>query len=246
MKRKSIIWLLALVLAMTLTVPAFAKSYKGKDDWTVTHTKKGDLKTNFSGEKIDEVFADMEPGDTVTISITLKDEYKAKKAKEGDKEKETGETVWYMKNDVIKTFEEAAEVAKDGKYTYKLVYTNPAGENTVLFDSTVGGGKEGLHPATENLDKFFKLDTLKAGDEAKVTLKVGLDGPALDNDFQKTFAKIELDFGVKPLKEDIPEDDTPKTGDSTNALPYFIVMAVSGLAILVLAIFRRRSEKNEA
>ena len=39
-----------------------------------------------------------------------------------------------------------------------------------------------------------------------------------------------------------------KTADNTNLLPYYIVMAVSGLLFLILAIdsLRRRRKENEA
>ena len=92
----------------------------------------------------------------------------------------------------------------------------------------------------------MRIGTLKKGEEATVSLYIELDGETQGNDYQSALANLELNFAVEVLET----EEVVKTGDESNLLPYFIVMAVSGAVLLGIAIFlvirRRKNRKEEA
>ena len=224
MKKMLVSLLLAAVLIAGIAVTAHAESYTGSKDWKVEYDGKK-LNTNFTSGNIQDEIGRMQPGDEVTLEVTLKN---------GSGE----ETDWYMSNKVLESFEDASK-ASGGAYTYVLTYAGTSGVTELFNSDTVGGDDTtagvGLHEATNALqeDMFF-LDTLKQGVTSKVILKVKLDGETQRNAYQDTKAQIQLEFGVEPRQT----QKVVKTGDSFKWVPYIIAIGVSGLAVLGLAIWR--------
>ena len=237
---KRIISLLAvLCLLFGLSVTVSAESYTGSDGWTVTFTAEGKMESHLPEKDGPQDF--LQPGDDVTFEVEIINKYP-----------ET--TEWYMTNEVLHSLEDYASSAKGGAYTYVLTYYGPGGEKTLFSSDTVGGdyisqAGEGLHEATDSLKDYFFLDKIEAGQSAKISLNVALDGETQGNDYQDTLADLQMNFAVQleTTKPDSP--DVVKTGDETNLLPYFIAMGVSGMLFLVLAfdsIRLRRKERREA
>ena len=223
--KKTISFLMILVLLLALSASAFAESQNGQDGLSVVYTAGGKLvsSTDFSSS-----LAGLQPGDDVTIVITLKNE----NANDAD---------WYLKNEVLKSLEDESK-ASGGAYTYTLTYS---GRSTPLYDSDTVGGEdvspagEGLHEATNALKDYIFLDTIKAGQTASVTLKVALDGESQLNAYNSTAARLKMKFAVEGK-----ESGVVKTGDEANILPLFIVMVVSGLLMLWLAIIGLREHRR--
>ena len=256
---------------MTTALPIFAAP--GNNDWNVipgkenlyaTYTKNGSWDSNLSAGWDDQLNA-LEPGDKISLQVALKNDY-------------AGDTLWYMKNSVIKTLEQRSSNSNThgGGYTYVLSYTDPTGKTEDLFNSDVGGegntirtgttSREGLLEATNNLEDYFYLDTFKQGQSGKVTLTVSLDGESQGNWYQDTEAQLEMQFGVekKDIKKNVVKQTTKttnktrtvagktvrvsnnvKTGDPFHMLPYIITMAVSGLIILIIAIWLMQNRRRE-
>jgi hypothetical protein len=160
-----------------------------------------------------------------------------------------------MTNKVIKSMEDNS-VANGGAYTYKLTYTNPGSKVTTLYDSeTVGGetttGGQGLHEATNGLEDYFFLDTLKTGQSGKVTLKIGLDGETQGNNYQDTLADLQMNFAVELEKKGtttenvVNRTNVVRTGDEMRLMPLYIGMVVSGALFLALAVIGRRADREE-
>ena len=256
MIKKSFGFMLALVLVLSLHLPVLAETYEGDPDWSVTFTADEKMESNFGSDEMDEVIDGLQPGDNAIFTVKLTNRHKAT-------------TDWYMTNEVLSSLEDAVAVAKGGGYTYILTYTDVNGETRDLFRSDTVGGEDGegneyvnpnsesgLHEATDNLKDYFYLDTVKRGQSGLVTLEIGLDGETQGNDYQDTLADVQMNFAVElgevdssepdePSEPSEPDNPPPKTGDTTNILPYFIGMAVSGLLLLILAIFRFRGERKE-
>ena len=226
MKRK-IAFLFAVLLALSLSVGVYAQS--SKVTGTVTFDGKK-VTTSFSGADLNGAANALQPGDDVTYTITLTNDYKE-------------ETEWWMYNKVLKSFE-ANSVANGGAYTYRLTYKAPNGTENIIYDSeTVGGeslGNEGLTAATSALKDYFKLGNLKKGESATVTLYVKLDGETQGNSYQDSLADLNMRFAV----EIVPSKDVIKTGDETEILPYVIAAAVSGALLMVIAVVRVKSRKQ--
>ena len=252
---------IALVLIFAMTVTAMAELVPPLKDYNVKFTSKEQMVSSFKTEDMYNQFAGMQPGDFTDIAISLKNEHEQT-------------TDWYMTNEVLKTLEDTREAAalSGGAYTYILTYKNSkTGEEKQLFSSDTVGGEnvsaagEGLHEATDALDEWFYLDTLSTNEGGVLTLRVALDGETQGNDYQDTLAELQMQFAVELRKNEIHRDNPPdkpskpskpgkssktsrtkvKTGDYTNYIPYLVAAAVSGLALLLLAIYSLRERRRQ-
>ena len=228
--------ILALLLVSALSVPALAAN-----DLTVTYSARGALTDNYEASDFLQPVADLQPGDSVTLTVHLVNA------------NEQGSN-WYMANDILESLE--TSVATGSAYGYELTYSGPGGSRTIYSSSTVGGDdSEGLREATEGLNQLFYLDTLASGDSAEVSLKVTLDGETEGNAYFDTLARLQLNFAVEPVAE--AEEETPappvpqnpvQTGDAAHTFPLYVGMAASGAVILLLAfatLKRRRNDRRE-
>lgn len=263
-KRKSMKKLLlssvaVLTLTLAIGMSAMAEVISPLDEYNVTFTEESKMSSNFKSEDIFEQASSMQPGDSTDIVLSVKNQNKAT-------------TYWYMTNEVLKTLEDTREAAalSGGAYTYRLAYTNgSSGKETVIFSSDLVGGEnvskagEGLHEATDALDDWFYLDTLATGQGGTLTLHIALDGETQGNDYQDTLARLNMKFAIElqPASEEEVPPDKPskpkkpskprkprkvvKTGDYTNYIPYLIAAAVSGLALLLLAIYSLRERRRQ-
>ncbi|MCI8506236.1 MAG: LPXTG cell wall anchor domain-containing protein [Lachnospiraceae bacterium] len=234
---------MALLLTVSMTVSA--EDRQGASGWQVSFNGKK-MESNFtSGGMNDEVGA-MQPGDSVELTITLKNDF-------------DGQTDWYMKNEVLESLEDAGDAA-GGAYDYLLTYTDKEGETTTLYSSEKFGGEGringvGLHGATKTLDDYFYLDRMGGGALGTVKLKVALDGETLVNDYQNTLARLQMDFAAEPVRGGAGTPGSPgtpsgkiiKTGDEADIMRNLIIMFISGLALLTggLLLLRRKKEDCE-
>ena len=230
MKKTMICFLLAFFLLGLVPVSGFAESYTS-DGWQVTFTKGKKLVSSYEGpsskygewanDEITVKIGELEPGDDLTVVITLKNLY--------------GNAVdWYMWNWAKESLENA-NALQQGGYSYELSYSGPGGSSILYSSDRVGGekapaGNEGLKESTTSLKDYFYLDKLPAGATGTVTLKVKLDGETQGNAYQKSQtqnAKLGLQFAVE-----LPDTLYVNTGDRTNVLPLYIGMIAGGLVLL--------------
>ena len=203
--------------------------------WTVTYTADSKMDdTKLSAEELYQEILGLEPGDDLGCRINLKNN-------------NGKETNWYMSTKILQYLEDqnvdvnGNKVANGAKYVFQLVYTDGNGKQTVLYGST-DADQQVIKKAIDPLKDYFLMFTLQPGKEGHVDLYVKFDGPTMDNSYQSTLGKIQFQFLVQE------PDEAPNTGDTMNALPYFIAVGVGGLAILGLAIVlvvRRRRETGK-
>lgn len=193
MKKKICSLLLFGAMLISQAAGVCAETLRGSTDWNVSFTDEEKMVSSFKTNDLDDTIYGMQPGDNAIITIDLKNQNKAS-------------TDWYMKNEVLYSLEDrsANTGTSGGAYTYRLTYTDKAGEVSVLFDSdTVGGDSisaagQGLHEATNALkDEYLFLDTLAKGDAGSITLEVALDGETQGNDYQNTLADLQMNFAVE-------------------------------------------------
>ncbi len=227
--------LIAMLFAAMCPLTVFAEDYAGGEDWNVWINSEGKMESNFSSDMIADKANEMQPGDVVVFRVSVENDYK-----------ETADV--YMSNTVIKSLEEqSARGAKGGAYSYRLQYTAPgASEPDDIFNSdTVGGDmtsgdREGMHEATSALEGYFLMDDLEPGEKGLVTLTVSMEGDTQGNAYQDTTGDIALVFATV-----FRNSTTPNTGFSNNLLPLYIVMFVSGAALLIVAFLTLRRRKRE-
>ena len=189
-----------------------ADTLKGGDDWSVVFTADKKMESTFKTDDLDDVIDLLQPGDEALMTLELSN-------------KNPATTDWYMTNKVLYSLEDRSRNTgtAGGAYTYKLTYTNPKKEETVLFDSDTVGGEiisaagEGLHEATNALEEYFFLDELNTGESGRIDLKVALDGETQGNDYQDTLADLQMNFAVE-LGEVRPSV-TPSPGPSGTPAP---------------------------
>ncbi|MCI9024778.1 MAG: sortase B protein-sorting domain-containing protein [Dorea sp.] len=241
MKKRWIALSLAGVLALVSSVTTLAEDRKGASGWQVSFDGSK-ITNNFSKSDMDDEIYAMEPGDSVELTISLKNSF-------------NGQADWYMRNQVLETLEKSAEIA-GGAYDYLLTYKDASGATTTLYSSEKFGGEGryngvGLKGATTTLDEYFYLDRLGKEDTGVVKLKVALDGETLVNSYQSTLAVLQMDFATELVKSGT-STQTPgrnreiiKTGDQSQIMLYILLALGSGLLLLMLAFLRMRREKEE-
>ena len=257
MKKKIGCLVTAMLLALGSGVTAHAEDYTGSGDMEVRFA--GDkMESTFQSSQISDQARTLQPGDSVTFQIKLKNN--------GDKA-----TDWYMTNEVVKSLEQeedGEQTANGGAYTYVLTYTESGtgGESRVLYSSeSVGGDKSagatgvGLHEATSSLEDYFYLDTLEAGKSGTVSLQIALDGETQGNAYQETLAQLQMNFAVEKVaapttttdkKEGTTRHVTRKntvymvksaqTGDESNPLLWSGLTLTGGIMLMILGFARYR------
>lgn len=269
--RKKILCLALLVGLFALgTMTAYAKDSEDIDHTstggTVVYTPDGKL-TGDLGKGVNDDIKAMQPGDSVTVSVDLKNS-------------KSGSSHWYMESEIADSMEAAD--AKGGAYNYKLSYFGPDGVEVPLYDSLAVGGDagEGLKSIDSILvgdgkgkaggDRYFYLGEIPSGKGGKVVLTVGLDGETLGNAYQERIANLLMRFAVEPqptgstqyktvkrvivndqvvyLDEDgvpLAGNDIVMTGDETDLFPYVLAACLSGALLLIVAFFGAKDRKKE-
>ena len=239
MKNRIFSLVLAALILVFAVMPASAEDFFGASDWKVEFDGK-ELSSNFTTAEINDAIGELQPGDNITFNIELSTKYKA-------------DANWWMTNKVLDSFEDNS-IAKGGAYTYVLTYIAPDGNDNVIYSSDMVGGEdirggEGLHEATDALEDYFFVDTIKTGKSAMITLLIELDGETQGNAYQDTLADLQMNFAVEvPQGKDSPPGppDIVKTGDEFDLTLYIIIAAVSGAVLLFFAVWRvKRSKKQQ-
>ena len=188
MKKRVWATALSLLVLAAFSAAAFAETHTA--EWNVTFTGENKLESNYTAAQLGQKVYEMQPGDTVELKLNLSNNNGAS-------------SNWYLSNAVLQSLEESGNAASGGAYEYELLYTNAAGDETVLYTSDSVGGERafgdrvGLKNATEGLEDFVYLDTLDAGAKAVVSLRVSLDGETQGNSYQDTLARLQLNFAVE-------------------------------------------------
>ena len=224
MKKRVFSLLLVLLLFCGLSLCAYAEPIG--EDWSVVFTSAGKLENLYKNAELTQELSRMEPGDSLTFEIPLKNQY----AKSAD---------FYMWNRVEESLE-TYSAATNGAYAYHLTYTDPSGTTREIFNSeTVGGeghvsGREGMKEATSGLEDYFLLGSIPTGRTGTVALTVTLDGETQSDVYQNTQGELNVRFAVE-----VPKENTRRivrTGDEYRILPFYIGMIISGLVFLYLAL----------
>lgn len=256
MKKRILCFIMTALLVIATPLTVCAEDYQGSRDWTVSFDGSK-MNSNFKSAEMTEDILNIQPGDSITLQVNLKN----------DSEKKSD---WYMTNEVLQTLEDSNDSAEGGAYTYILTYHDPAGEESVLYSSEVVGGEEdtsvseeGLHQATNGLEDYFYLDRLLVGESAYISLYVQLDGETQGNAYQDTLARLKMNFAVEKVNDEtiteyvtktVNQTETViisnvvKTGDEAPVVLYSVLLLGCGVLLLILAaksMQSRRREKGE-
>lgn len=229
MKKIISVILAIVILVPCLTAVSYAEGFNSSG-WAANFTGK-EIVTNFSQADVTAVVSKIEPGDSVTFSVDVRNSA-------------AYNTDWYMTNEVITSLEESRAAAKNGSYEYSLTYTDPYGSVTTIFSSDSVGGEGGdIKVSTGNLKDFFYLDQLKPGESGKVKLNVVIDGESDGNWYWNTAAKLKMNFAVEKSGTNSTYY-AAKTGDDFSVVIWAVVFSASIAAVIVLVKNRKRGNKE--
>lgn len=237
MKKRILCLAMTMIMVVGAGMTVNAKDIQGRDDLLVNFVD-GRMESSFSSSDVTDQASNVQPGDSITLKVQLKNS-------------ESGETDWYMTNEVLETLEDAKDSADGGGYEYHLRYVDASGNIEDIYDSeTVGGdtddaNAEGLHEATESLEDFFYLGRLKSGEAGKVELELTVDGETQGNGYQETIAKLQMNFAVEEVVEGTTTTKrVVKTGDTSNAMLFSALALASGVVLLVLGLKTMNNKKR--
>lgn len=259
--KKCIGILLALLLCGCLAASCFAESFSGEAGRYVTLTADGKMESYLDADK----HTALEPGDDITFSVRV------------DNKNPARTEWYMKNEILRSLEDQSASASGGAYSYRLAFVPDGGAETVLFDSDTVGGAGEspagvGLHQADNALREYFYFATLAPGEGGTVTLYVAFEGESQGNAYQDTLADMRLNFAVvilgdgsenetKPTEFDgTPDEPNPpsqpggngdytivKTGDDTNLLPLFAVMAVSGLALLGLllhALWRRNRKRG--
>lgn len=241
MKKKIFSLILILALMLSLTVTAYAEHQSGASGWYVEFVKGDKLVSNFTSGMLANELSNMQPGDDFTVTVELKNT--------------SGKMVdWYMFNWILNSLEDTQALAKNGSYSYNLVYMDSKGVASAIYDSeTVGGERDAMHYPDNDairglqevesaLQKYFFLETMQNNKNSFLTLNVAFEGETQGNNYQNSIADLCMRFAV----EVTPGNYIVKTGDdSIKLMPWYIGMGATGLLFVMFAAMGLRQKKRK-
>lgn len=214
--KKASAWICAAVLAVCFPMTALAQStvtYDGGAQKFIFTPGSKESPTDLFSE-----FKDVMPGDSLTQTITVKN----------DASRQVKVRIYLRSM--------GAEQGSE-KFLSQLKLKVTADRETVLFDAAADqkGG----------LADWVCLGTLYSG--GQTDLKVTLEVPAtMDNDFQEAIGYLDWQFKVEELPIE-PDDPTPpKTSDSSHPFAYAVLAGSSALALFAAVWLKRRQRGRDA
>ncbi len=237
--------LIALLLTASLLVFPVMNVFAAEGDQEIPdgYVEWDGSKLNDNLDDLQEKIGDMQPGDSLTYKVTVKNSSPT-------------DTDFWMSNEILQSFEDNGK-ASDGAYTYYLAYTGPDGTEVFYNNLRVGGDDaQGLHEVPDGVDskdlaEAIYLGKLAQDQSGEVTLMVALDGETQGNAYQNADGRLRLKFGVeqrdvtnkrvnKTENKTVYQSSDVKTGDDFNMLPLSIAALAAGILLVVVATGRRK------
>ncbi|MBD5486713.1 MAG: hypothetical protein HDR18_14540 [Lachnospiraceae bacterium] len=273
MKNRLISLCLTLLLIGGISLPVHAETYQGGSGWRVAFTNGKRLESNFRTADLDEAVSGLQPGDNIIFTLQLQNDYS-----ESTDWWMTNEVLHSLEDTSANSNTHGGAYTYVLTYTDKAGEAVTLFSSESVGGDVISGAGEGLHEATDAMEDYFYLDTLSTGQRGTVTLEIALDGETQGNDYQDTLADLQMNFAVeinssgnrvrrlREMNKDfslrklmngeydfgssiIALSNIVKTGDVAHLMLYVVLMAVSGIGILLLAIYsmkQKRKEEKEA
>lgn len=233
-------------------------------EWNVTFTAGSGMDSDYTASDFNKAAYGMQPGDDMEIRLNLKNDNTS-----AANWYMTNEVLQSLEETAGSS---ASGGAYEYELTYT---TPEGTQEILFTSDTVGGentgDRVGLHGATSGLEDYFYLDTLAPGQKGLITLRIALDGETQGNAYQNTLASLQMNFAVDTTTAytntvtevvgEEPEDRDPgtdrpeggsgnrtgivRTGDENSLVPFFLAAGISGLLLLLLALYGLKERKKE-
>lgn len=214
--RKIFILIGTVALMMSISINAFAAG-------TVTYD--GDSKkfifepgSEYSPTDLFTDFKGVMPGDSITQKVHIKND---------------------VSNNVkIKLYVRSLGAQKDSEdFLSKLNLKVSQDGSSNLFDAPAN--------KTAQLTEWVYLGTFYSG--AEIDLNITLDVPIeLGDEYQEAIGYLDWQFRVEEFPVEPDDPKPPQTGDTTNLYLYIAISVVSGISLIILLVFKRRKNQEQA
>lgn len=193
-------------------------------------TFEGDSQKFITQEGSSEGFEDMQPGETRSVSVRLKND-------------NNSTMDFFMSTEILDNIAEKGN--KDAVYDFSI-----SRDNDTFFTTVIGASGNTIGEEYLTDDNNIKLATLAKGEESLVTVSLSLDGDSTENTYMNQEGQIKLRFSAGTPVENLGETQTiiqrvvnyVKTGDSA---PYVLMGGLLVVSALGIIIFVKKSKKKE-
>lgn len=223
MKKKIFGIILSMATVMLSCAPVVAA-----EDTLITF--EGDSQKFITQEGTNEGFEDMQPGETRSVSVRLKND--------------NSDTMdFFMSAEILDNIAEKGN--KDAVYDFSI-----SRDNETFFASVIGATGNTIGEEYLTDDNNIKLATLAKGEESLVTVSLTLDGDSTENAYMNQAGQIKLRFSAGTPVENLGETQTiiqrvinyVKTGDSAPFVLFGGLLVVSAIGAIV---FMKKTKKKE-
>lgn len=223
MKKKIFGIILSIATVMLSCAPVVAA-----EDTLITF--EGDSQKFITQEGTNEGFEDMQPGETRSVSVRLKND--------------NSDTMdFFMSAEILDNIAEKGN--KDAVYDFSI-----SKDNETFFASVIGATGNTIGEEYLTDDNNIKLATLAKGEESLVTVSLTLDGDSTENAYMNQAGQIKLRFSAGTPVENLGETQTiiqrvinyVKTGDSAQFVLLGGLLVVSAIGVIV---FMKKTKKKE-
>lgn len=193
-------------------------------------TFEGDSQKFITQEGSSEGFEDMQPGETRSVTVRLKND-------------NNSTMDFFMSTEILDNIAEKGN--KDAVYDFSI-----SRDSDTFFATVIGASGNTIGEEYLTDDNNIKLATLAKGEESLVTVSLSLDGDSTENTYMNQEGQIKLKFSAGTPVENLGETQTiiqrvvnyVKTGDSA---PYVLMGGLLVVSALGIIVFVKKSKKKE-
>lgn len=193
-------------------------------------TFEGDSQKFITQEGSSEGFEDMQPGETRSVTVRLKND-------------NNSTMDFFMSTEILDNIAEKGN--KDAVYDFSI-----SRDSDTFFATVIGASGNTIGEEYLTDDNNIKLATLAKGEESLVTVSLSLDGDSTENTYMNQEGQIKLRFSAGTPVENLGETQTiiqrvvnyVKTGDSA---PYVLMGGLLVVSALGIIVFVKKSKKKE-
>lgn len=272
MKKRFLCLFLVLLLVTGASFTVHAETFYGDSDWHVAFTDQKKMESNFKTSDLDEAVRGLQPGDNIVFTLALQNNYKEETAwwmtnevlhsledrSANDSthggaytyiltytDKNGTDSILYSSEtiggDIISNAGEGLHEATDALEQYFYLDTLAVGQSgTITLEVALDGETLGndYQDTLADLQMNFAVELIPDGSTSRWLREE--DSNSTVTRIVNRQELIDIDDGA------VPRSAIVRTGDETDLTPYFIVMALSGILILLLAVYSlKQNEKDK-
>lgn len=214
--RKIFILIGTVALMMSISINAFAAGIVTYDGDSKKFIFK--LGSEYSPTDLFTDFKGVMPGDGITQKVHIKNDV--------------------LNNVKIKLYMRSLGAQKDSEdFLSRLNLKVSQDGSSNLFDAPAN--------KTAQLTEWVYLGTFYSG--AEIDLNITLDVPIeLGDEYQEAIGYLDWQFRVEEFPVEPDDPKPPQTGDTTNLYLYIAISVVSGISLIILLVFKRRKNQEQA